>query len=106
MVYYPRVITLLFLFYSACFLGGAFNHAHDIWSAGFLPYRHAPLPFNAYWTSLTILDVLVVTLLFRTPYAGMALAVAIMTSDVAVNFYATYYLNESDFLSNSKLHRN
>src|SRR5262249_33302293 len=77
------MVRLLFAIFSLCFLGAAFNHARDIWEGGFLPYRHDPLPFNVYWTSLAFLDALAVVLLWTWPRAGLVLAVLIMVSDVA-----------------------
>jgi hypothetical protein len=89
---YPRAVKILFPVYALCFLFATWNHAVDLRNGGFLPYTYAPLPFNIYWTSLTLLDPLAALLLFLLPYHGMVLAVLIMVSDIAVNLYATYVL--------------
>jgi hypothetical protein len=89
---YPKAVKFLFAVYALCFLWGTKNHVVDLWHGGFLPYSYAPLPFNLYWTTLTVLDPLAVLLLFVLPYHGMVLAVAIMGSDIAVNLYANYVL--------------
>lgn len=34
--------------YIVCFCAGTFNHVTDIWRAGWLPYRHAPMALNAF----------------------------------------------------------
>lgn len=47
---------------------------------------------NVYWTALAVLDPLAAVLLIRARRAGLALALAIMVSDVAVNSYALYGL--------------
>jgi hypothetical protein len=93
-------VRLLFAVYSLCFLGASFNHTRDLWEGGFLPYRNDPLPFNVYWTSLTLLDTLAVVLLWTVPRAGLVLAGLIMVSDVAINSIATYYLDQRDLFDN------
>ena len=75
-----------------CFVGAGLNHARDIWQGGWLPYEAAPLPMNAYWTALAPLDLLAAGLLLTRPKAGVAVALLIMVSDVAVNSYAHYGL--------------
>jgi hypothetical protein len=94
---FPVSVHLLFAVYAACFLGAAFGHARDIWLGGWLPYTYAPLAVNAYWTSLTVLDVLAVVLLYAWPRAGLTLALLIMLSDVAINSYVCYVLNGGQF---------
>jgi hypothetical protein len=64
----------------------------DIWRHGWLPYRFAPLPLNIYWTALTLLDALGAVLLLVRPRAGLALALLIISSDVALNLFARFYL--------------
>lgn len=97
---YSRMVKLVFVIYMLCFLWATKNHILDIWRGGFLPYTYAPLALNIYWTSLTLLDPLAITLLYYLPYHGMVLAVLIMVSDIAVNLYATYSLWNSDLFSN------
>jgi len=100
---YPRMVKLIFVIYMLCFLWATKNHILDIWRGGFLPYTEAPLVFNIYWTSLTLLDPLAIILLYYFPYYGMVLAVLIMVSDIAVNLYATYSFWNSDIFTNRSL---
>lgn len=72
--------------YILCFGIGTLSHARDFLTGGWLPYRHGPLAFRAFWTSLLLLDLAVVVLLARGKRrAGIALALAIMVADVTVN---------------------
>jgi len=82
------------------FLVATVNHVRDIWYGGFLPYSYAPLAFNVYWTSLTLLDPLAIILLCYFPHQGMMLAVLIMASDIPINLYVTYAYWDSDIYSN------
>jgi hypothetical protein len=63
-----------------------------MWRHGWLPYRFAPLPLNAYWSALAFFDALVAILLLCRPRAGLFLALLIITSDVALNMFARFYL--------------
>jgi hypothetical protein len=78
------------LIWTICFGIGAFNHARDIWSFGWLPYISAPLPVNLYWTSLLPLDTLAALLIWLKPRAGAWLGLAIMISDVAINSWMVF----------------
>lgn len=73
------------LVWTLAFLGGAFNHARDLIERGWLPYRAAPLPLNVFWSALLPVDLAVAALLWWRPRWGVALAVAVMVTDVAVN---------------------
>ena len=84
-----RPILILFV---VCLLGACLGHVTQVWQGGWLPYRFAPLPLNAYWTSLTFLDPIAAVLLLWRPRAGLVLTLVIITSDVAVNFFARFYL--------------
>ena len=97
------MVKLILLIYMFCFLWATKNHVIDIWRGGLLPYKYAPLAFNIYWTSLTLLDPITIILLYCLPYHGMIVAVLIMVSDIAVNLYATYALWNSDLFSNTIL---
>jgi hypothetical protein len=89
---------LVFVIYSLCFGGAALNHARDIWQDGFLPYAHVPLPVNFFWTSLTVLDLLVVMALWVWPRVGLTLALLIMVTDVAINSYVAYALEQTTWI--------
>lgn len=84
--------------YVAAFAIATAFHVFDLMRWGFLPYRFAPWPANAFWTSLTILDPLVILLLAigrRRP--AILLALAIMLGDVAANAYALFALGYAEF---------
>lgn len=66
------------------FLAGTYTHARGILAHGLLA-TPVPPAVGVYWDALTLLDPLVVLLLWRRPRAGLWLAVAIMAFDLAVN---------------------
>lgn len=67
------------------FVLAGLTHAWDMWRWGWLPYDWVPLPVNVYLTSLVVWDSLAAGLLLWRPRAGVALALLIMVSNVAVN---------------------
>jgi len=75
-----------------CLLGAGLGHVFQLWQGGWLPYRFAPLSLNAYWTALTFLDPIAAILLLWRPRIGLILALLIIISDVAINFFARFYL--------------
>ena len=73
--------------YVACFAVGAFNHDRDFLSYGARPYNWAPALLEAFWSALLFLDLATIGLLLLGKLrVGLALAVAIMISDVAAIF--------------------
>jgi hypothetical protein len=85
------VRTIAFAF-AVCFLGACAIHVSDLLTHGWLPYRFAPLPFNIYWTSLTLLDALAAIVLLYHLRVGLAFALVIITSDVALNLFGRFEL--------------
>lgn len=81
---YPKLVKLLFTGYSIGFLVGTYTHVADLVRHGFLA-APVPLAIGIFWNVLTLLDPLVVALLWGRPKAGIGLAVAIMVVDVSVN---------------------
>jgi len=82
--------------YLAAFAVASFFHASDIVSWGLFPYDHAPRWINVFWTSLTLLDPLVIALLVAgRRRLGLALAALVMAADVTVNSYAFFVLDFS-----------
>lgn len=82
--------------YLAAFAAASFFHASDVVRWGLLPYDHAPRWINVFWTSLTLLDPLVIALLVTgRRRLGLALAALVMAADVAVNSYAFFVLDFS-----------
>ena len=66
---------------------------------GWRPYDVAPLPLEVFWSSLIIIDLMVVAvLLFRTKRLGSLLALTVMLFDVAINTYATAFLGFSSLV--------
>ena len=83
------LVRLLLLGYSLGFLIGTYTHVADLVRHGFLA-APVPLAVGVFWNALTLLDLLVVALLWWRPRAGIGLAVSIMVVDVSVN--TTVYL--------------
>lgn len=82
----------------AGFAAASAFHLADIVRYGWLPYRFAPLHLNAFWTSLTVFDPLVIAALGTgRRRVGLVLAAAIMVADIAANSYALYALGEAAF---------
>jgi hypothetical protein len=74
------------LLYVLCLTGAAWNHARDVIAHG-LHWDHGGVPafVSSFWTALTFVDPLAVVLLLLAPRPGLALTVAIIVADVAVN---------------------
>lgn len=84
--------------YVAAYAAATAFHAADIIRWGLLPYRFAPLPLNIFWTSLVVIDPLVIALLLLGwRRSGIGLALATISADVAVNSYALFGLGYSEF---------
>ena len=84
--------------YIACFAVATAFHALDLIRWGWLPYRFAPLPLNAFWTILVILDPAVIALLLLGKRrSALLLSCGIMIADVLVNSYALFGLGYSEF---------
>lgn len=74
------------IIYAICLLGATCIHVAVLLQHGVLwDYCGAHLLTRIYWTSLTFLDPLAALLLFARPHVGVALTVAIITSDVLHN---------------------
>lgn len=76
----------------AGFAIGMLTHTLQLVNGGWVVFQAAHTWMNVYWTALTFLDPLAAVLLLRSRRAGLALGLAIMVSDVAVNSYALYGL--------------
>jgi hypothetical protein len=88
----PRLDRPVLVVFALCLAAACVGHINDLWQHGWLPYRFAPLPLNIYWTALTLLDGLGAVLLLVWPRIGLALALLIISSDVALNLFARFYL--------------
>ena len=72
--------------YALCLAGATYNHARIVLEHGLRwDYGGVPIFVSTFWTALTFVDALAVLLLFVRPRYGVALTVAIIVSDVAVN---------------------
>src|SRR2546428_13307231 len=89
----PRLDRPVLIVFSICLAAACAVHVTDLWQHGWLPYHFAPLPLNVYWTALTFLDAFAAVLLLWQPRTGLALALLIIASDVALNLFARFYLH-------------
>ncbi len=71
------------------YLVGTTTHVTDLILGGVDTYSDFPMPVRLFWTSLTIVDPVVVILLLLRRQAGVVLGVTVIVIDVAVN--ATVY---------------
>lgn len=88
------------LIYALCLAGASYNHARIVAAHGILwDYGGLPPFVCFFWTALTFIDPLAVILLMTTPLIGLALAVAIIVSDVAINSWVglTYGIDIASF---------
>ena len=90
-----KEVKIILAIYSIGFLVGTSTHVLHIIHHGFLVHQ-APLFFNLYWDSLTLLDPLTILLLWTRTRLGIGLAVLIMVTDIGINTYAyiSGYLSE------------
>ncbi|MWJ13429.1 hypothetical protein DOT98_11345 [Clavibacter michiganensis subsp. michiganensis] len=79
----PRIVRILWI---AGFGIGTTTHVLDIVIGGADVYAGFPLALRAFWLSLTVLDPLVIALLARRRRTGVALGIAVIVADIAVNW--------------------
>lgn len=80
------------LIYILCMAGAALNHLNDVISGGILPYTYAPLALNIYWTSLTVIDPLVIILLIFKLWTGIYAVAAVIFTNVPINAFAEHVI--------------
>ncbi|WP_163542023.1 hypothetical protein [Occultella kanbiaonis] len=68
------------------FLIGTGTHIADLVGAGTDVYSGFPTGVRLYWTSLTVLDAATLVLIAARRRAGVVLGVAVIVTDVAVNW--------------------
>lgn len=78
-----RVIQVIWIL---GFLIGTTTHVLDLVAGGLDTYGDFPVPLRAYWISLTVLDPVTVLLVLRRRRAGVVLGLAVILSDIAVNW--------------------
>lgn len=79
------VTALLLLVYIGGFAHGTFAHVTDVIQGGLLPYREYPLAVNVFWTTLMVVDPLVILALLLSLRIGVILAVTAIIPIVAVS---------------------
>ncbi|MFK7930186.1 MAG: hypothetical protein AB8H79_18500 [Myxococcota bacterium] len=67
---------------------GAMSHWADAFYGGLQPYPAQPAVFNAFWSSLMVLNPVAAVLLVVQPRWGLVLALGIMACDVGINTVA------------------
>lgn len=78
-----RAIQLVWI---AGFLIGTVTHVLELVAGGVETYGDFPPTLRVFWVSLTLLDPLAALLLLLKRRAGIALGLAIILSDIAVNW--------------------
>ena len=81
-----RRSRILRVIWAACLLLAALNHARMLAQHGLLwDYGGVGAASAFYWSSLTIVDPLVVVLLFVRPTIGVPITIALITTNVVHN---------------------
>jgi hypothetical protein len=101
----PRWVVAVVLVYLCGLLIGTVAHVSDLVRGGLYPYSWAPAWLNLYWASLAVLDSLAGLLLIAGRRLGVDLACAIVVTDLATNWYATYGIQHRDFFAQPGLQR-
>lgn len=84
--------------YIACFSIGVVSHVTDFLSRGWRPYSFAPPALEAFWTSLVLLNAMVIVLIIaRWRRCGLLLAALVMVTDVSANAFASFALRIPGF---------
>lgn len=90
--------------YAVCLLVGTTTHLWTIVTHGVMWDYGGALPVSRiYWTSLAVLDPLAAALLFLKPRFGLAMAVAIISSDVMHNTWFMLRSPAPDWLNSMYL---
>ncbi|WP_328940262.1 hypothetical protein OG259_00105 [Streptomyces sp. NBC_00250] len=100
-----RVVIVVCAIAAGLLLVGAVAHVTDLLHHGLQPYEWAPRWLNFYWSSLALLDLLAAALLVSGKRRGIDLACAIMTTDLAANWYATCGIQQSNLAAQPGLQR-
>ena len=84
--------------YILCFAIGTLSHALDFMMLGPRPYSWGPPLLEVFWSTLVVLDAMVVILLLAGRLrSGLVLAAGVMLCDVAANAYAAFVLRVGGF---------
>lgn len=88
----PRSIRLVVTVQAVVLTYGGVVHVGQLLTGGWPPYAWAPTWLAIYFTALTGFDLLAASLLLARRAIGLHLAVLILVTDAAANWYATYRL--------------
>lgn len=77
--------VFIFCVYLIGFSVGTISHTIDIGRSGFLGYTFAPMILNLFWTSLVVIDPLVIFCLFTSFRFAINLAIVVMALDIFIN---------------------
>lgn len=84
--------------YIACFGIGVVSHLTDFVFGGWRPYSFGPPVLEAFWTSLLLLDALVIAFIVSGwRRCGLVLSAVVMLTDVSANAYAAFVLQIPGF---------
>jgi hypothetical protein len=83
-------VKWLMWFFAVALVHGGVVHVRQLATGG---YPWAPAWLAAYYTSLTVFDLLAAALLLLRRPIGVRLAVAVLVTDALANGYATYGLH-------------
>ncbi|WP_435188697.1 hypothetical protein [Streptomyces sp. bgisy126] len=100
-----RVVVSVCAIAAVLVLVGASAHVTDLLRHGLHPYDWAPDWLNLYWSSLALFDVLAAVFLIRGRRLGTDLACAVVSTDLAANWYAVYGIQHSDLAAQPGLQR-
>ena len=88
--------------YVLAFAIGTLSHALDLLYQ-FPPYQGYAMWMRVFWTSLVLVDPIVILLLLQRQRVGALAALGVMVLDVAVNTHMTYSYWNTTFLDNPSL---
>ena len=81
-----RLRAVILAIWIVGFLVGTTSHVLDLAAGGLQTYAGFPTAFRLFWISLTVLDPVTVVLLALRRRTGIALALAVILIDIAVNW--------------------
>lgn len=86
-----KIQRYILTLYTIAFAIGTATHSYDVYLHGWpVNWSHIPEWINIFWSSLLILDPLVILLLWKKRNLAILLAFLIMISDVSINSYVAY----------------
>lgn len=83
----PRRARWVAAGYVVGFGEGACSHLYSVWAGGIHAFSRDPVPIQAVFHAMLVLDVLAVALIVRTSLAGPPLAAVAMSADAFGNWW-------------------